>query len=152
MFFRNKQSRDKTGILIRIIFRSYDNSFIRNMQDTQSLIHVGDQHSHKIHPFTTFLFLKTLRHSYFKLTVYFWFFTGFFYNHRMTTSTYPNHITIKRKYPIEVTPEFEAFIDFVVDEWEERKQDEDLKKEIEADTKLRWKIQRMRQKLALWNL
>ena len=38
------------------------------MQDTQSLIHVGDQHSHKIHPFTTFLFLKTLRHSYFKLT------------------------------------------------------------------------------------
>ena len=55
----------------------------------------------------------------------------------MTTSTYPNHITIKRKYPIEVTPEFEAFIDFVVDEWEERKQDEDLKKEIEADTKLR---------------
>ncbi len=70
----------------------------------------------------------------------------------MTTSTYPNHITIKRKYPIEVTPEFEAFIDFVVDEWEERKQDEDLKKEIEADTKLRWKIQRMRQKLALWNL
>jgi hypothetical protein len=50
------------------------------------------------------------------------------------TTTYPVHITIQRKQPIEVTPEFESFIDFVVDEWEERKQDEKLRKDIESDS------------------
>ncbi len=70
----------------------------------------------------------------------------------MTTATYPNHITIKRKYPIEVTPEFEAFIDFVVDEWEERKQDEELRKAIDADVWLKNKLDLMRHKIRSWNL
>lgn len=69
----------------------------------------------------------------------------------MTTATYPVHITIEsrrgRKNPIQVTPELEEFIDFVMDEWEEREQDKKLRLALEADTELGAKIERMRKKL-----
>ncbi len=65
----------------------------------------------------------------------------------MISTKYPVHITIKRSRPIQITPEFEAFIDFVMDEWEEHEYDKVLRREIESDIGLNNKLELMRKKL-----